>query len=60
MNKLMADSVVFAIIIILFVCILVGCFISECCLCVCDDDILINENDATISQIHEETNHIEL
>ena len=56
----MNNSIVFALIIILFVCICIGCFLSECCMGICDDDTIKNEGDTTISQIHEEENHVEL
>ena len=56
----MADSIIVAIIVILFVCICIGCFPSECCMGICDDDTIKNESDTTISQIHDGENHVEL
>jgi len=56
----MANGAIIEIIVIIFICILVGCFLSECCMCLCDDDTIKNESDTTISQIHEEANHVEL
>uniref|UniRef100_A0A6C0EIY8 Uncharacterized protein n=1 Tax=viral metagenome TaxID=1070528 RepID=A0A6C0EIY8_9ZZZZ len=56
----MIDNIIFMIIVLILVCICVGCFFSDCCIDLCDNDTIKNESDITISKIHEETNHVEL
>jgi len=56
----MADSIAFVFIIIFFVSICVGFFLTDCCIGLCDEDTIQNESDTTISQIHDGENHVEL
>ena len=49
----MIDGVTFVLIIILLACICVGCFLTDCCMKVCDEEMQIEEeSDITISTIH--------
>ena len=50
----MIDGVIFIILILVVICICLGCFFTDCCVKICDEEVQIEENDITISNIYKD------